>query len=288
MRHRYDYSRIPKVRPRRRRQLRAAGLPRRRWWQALAWAVAVVAVLNAGSRAVHWSVSAVQVQGAKLIPADQVVAAVREQLTKRRWLVLPQRVKAFFDLGALRQTLERQFPFAHWQVEKAAGGAVLVTVQERQAQLVWVVQGKPLYVDANGVLFSEVSAASRADGASGAVIRHQALLEGLPVVVDESLESASVGTAVLNAPSVRFIRAVADAVANGRMKLPTAVTGYRYDRKSFRLAVHTIAGYDVFFASHQPLDEQLEKLNVAMQQGIGRRKDLDYLDVRFGQKVYYR
>lgn len=288
MRHRYDYSRKSYVRPRRRRQLLAAGLLKRRWWQALAVALVLVAVLNVGSKAARWSVSAVQVHGAKLIAADQVAAAVREQVTKRRWLVLPQRVKAFFDLGALRQTLERRFPFASWQVDKDAGGAVLVTVRERQAELVWVAQGKTFYADANGLLFSNVSAASSAEDASDAVIRHQALVEGLPVVVDESSESASLGTVALTAPTVGFIRAVADAVSNGRMKLPTAVTGYRFDRKSFRLTVQTIAGYDIFFASHQPIDEQLAKLNVAMQQGIGRRKDLDYLDVRFGQKVFYQ
>lgn len=272
----------------RRRALLAAGLARRRCWQALLAALVFVAVMNIGSRAWHWSISAVEVHGVKLIAANQVAAVVSEQLTRRRWLVLPQRVKAFFDVGALRQTLEQQFPLARWRVGKTSSGAVLVTVVERQAQLVWVASGQAFYVDANGLLFSDVRSAGSAEDAAASVIRHQALRDGLPVVVDESAQPASLGAAVLTPPTVRFIRAVAEALTNGRVKLPTAGTGYRFDSVGFRLTVETTAGYAIYFASDQPLDEQLAKLDVAMQQGIGRREDLEYIDVRFGSRVYYR
>ena len=260
---------------------------RRRWLQALGLASVFVLLLNIGGRAAHWSISAVHVEGAKFIEASQVAAMVREQIQQRRWLVLPQRVKSFFDTTALRRTLEQQFPFARWSVDKDGSGAVLVTIQERQAQLVWVADGKTYYVDAQGLLFSDVRAAESSADTAG-VIRHDALLENLPVVLDESKTAASLGTAAVTPATVAFIRSLAAALSDGTIALPAAVVSYRYDPATYRLALETVLGYDIYFAVNQPLSDQMEKLKVALQQGIARRTNLHYIDVRFGQKIFYQ
>src|SRR3989344_7112949 len=128
MRRHYDFARKTYLRPQRRRSQQASRMVCRRWLQALGLASVFVLLLNIGGRAAHWSISAVHVEGAKFIEASQVAAMVREQIQQRRWLVLPQRVKSFFDTTALRRTLEQQFPFARWSVDKDGSGAVLVTI----------------------------------------------------------------------------------------------------------------------------------------------------------------
>lgn len=253
-------------------------------------AVGFVALINLGFALAHATVAAVEIQGLKIARLETVVDMVSVQLAQKRWWMLPQQVVLFFDTGRIRRLLERQYPFAAWTVSKEVSGTVKIAAAERPAALLWVSGGHVHYLDETGQAFAVAEPPRSSSDASGGmeVFRHQAIRQGLPAVTDVWDRRIRVGDRPLPPSAVRFIQGVAAALQAGAVKPAPEVTGWRYDAGRYQLTVETLAGYEIFFSSNQDVTEQLGKLAAAIEQGILRRPGLRYIDVRFGQKIFYQ
>lgn len=253
-------------------------------------AVAFLAIINIGFALAHATVAAVEIQGLKIARIETVVDMVSTQLAQKRWWLLPQQVVLFFDTGRIRRLLERQYPFAAWAVSKEVSGTVKIAAEERPAALLWLSGGSVHYLDETGRAFAVAEPPRSSSGVSGGmeIFRHQALGHGLPGVTDVLNRRVSVGDQPLQQQTVQFIRAVAVAFNTGAVKPTPEVTGWRYDAELYQLTVETLAGYEIFFASNQAVTDQLSKLSAAIQQGITKHPGLRYVDVRFGQKIFYQ
>lgn len=266
------------------------GVNRRSIFPATLATLAFVALINLGFALANLRVATIKIEGLKIAPLETVVNLVSQQLGQQRWWLLPQQVVLFFDTGRVRRVLEHQFPFATWSVSKEVSGMVNIAAEERVVALLWVSAGSVHYLDATGEAFAAADLPQPSAGISNGmeVIRHQALGQGVPAVADERNRRVAIGDWPLLQPAVQFIREVATALQTGAVKPPPAVTGWRYDADRYQLTAETLDGYEIYFASNQSAADQLGKLAAALQQGIAKRPGLQYIDVRFGQKIFYQ
>lgn len=258
--------------------------------QALCFAAIVIVAANVVPVLTRSTITAVHVEGAKYIDSGRIVALVQKQLRQRSFTLLPQQVSGFFDVRKMRNELRREFPFANWFVDKDTQGAVSIMVQERQAEVVWQSKGKLFYVDSMGQAFAEVTSKDQSTGVNGSlqVIRHEISGDALPLVLDELSGSVTLGDAPLSADVVQFVTSAAEALGDILSKQASPVVNFSYDRSTRRLAIHTVEGFAIYFSSDQPIAEQIEKIRTVIAQGITKKNSLQYIDVRFGQKVFYQ
>lgn len=278
------------VHPRQQRAARRHSIVQHRLVGACAVVLLLLAVANVGPVLSQLPISNIIVNGTKLITSNQVVALVREQMQTKRLYVLPQQLGVFFDTRQLRERLQQEFPFASWTVKKNVTGTVSVDVFERQPKIVWASGGQLWYVDADGVAFLPVvtSQSSVSTTSELAIVRHQIQDDGLPVVEDEVGLTMQAGLSPIPREIVSFIRTAADMFRSGRIEGLSPAISYRYHVPTHRLTMMTVAGYAVYLSSTEPLDDQVAKLKAVLAEGVGRRKNLQYIDVRFGQKVFYQ
>ncbi len=286
MRRPRDYAHKRFTRPRRRLSRgmgRAAGM-------AAFLTLLLVGLLNLPTVVTQLPIQSISVTGARVISAEQVAQFITAQIKERRWAVFPQRLAVFFSPRQTEAKLREHFPFASWSVKRNWLGGISVNVQERDPRLVWVSASGAWYLDDDGVAFTSVPAAPGIPTASEkalAIKRLQPLDHALPVVVDESGAPVPSNQPVITAATLAFIREVAKFLeAAGPWS--TSVTRFRYHPRAYKLTAETADNLEIYFASDQPLAEQLAKLQTVITQGIHKRPGLRYVDVRFGQKVFYQ
>lgn len=258
--------------------------------QALGFAVAVIAGANFLPMLTHSTITALKVEGAKYIDAGQIVALAQNQLRESRLALLPQQVGAFFNVRKMRNELQKEFPFANWFVSKDSQGAVSITVEERQAELVWQSKSKLFYLDSSGQAFAEVLSKDQATGSDGSfqVIRHEISGDTLPLVQDEQGKLVNLGDRPITDDVIQFITSAAGTLGDLLTKQASPVVNYSYDTATRRLTIRTVVGFDIYLSSDQSVDEQIDKIRAVIAQGITEKAGLRYIDVRFGQKVFYQ
>lgn len=258
--------------------------------QAAVLAVGVIAVANIVPKVAKTTMTAIRITGAKYIDSARVIALAQSRLRESRFALLPQQVAAYFDVRRIRHELQKEFPFASWLVSRDDQGGLRIAVHERSAQLVWQSQGKLYYLDQSGQAFAEVISKQRTGDPESPleVIRHEIAGDGLPIIQDALGRSVNLGAIPLTADVVEFIVTAADTLGNLLSKQASPVVGYAYDASTRQLTVHTVAGYDFYLTSDQSVDEQCEKVRAAIAGGIPKNVGLQYIDVRFGQKIFYQ
>ncbi|MDD5109649.1 MAG: hypothetical protein PHI63_00350 [Patescibacteria group bacterium] len=290
MRRTVDYARKRYLSPSNSRLRRGKKVRVGRFLQAIVFAAVLLGIANFGPIVSRLPLAEVKIEGLKLIESSKVIDVVRQQMEARRWLVLPQRLSVFFNVREARDRLVSEFPFANWFVEKTLLGGVSVAVQERTPVLVWNGGGNLFYLDNQGIAFAEVSSDQVSMVSTGAttIIRHKVGAEQTPVVTDESNRELHLGDQPATAEVLGAIEAVVHAMQEGIVPLMPTITGYRLEPSTGKLTLETSAGYVIYLDLASSLDEQLGKLTSVLGQGIGKRTGLRYIDVRYGQKVFYQ
>lgn len=254
--------------------------------------VACVVVLNLGYALAHTTIGGVHISGTGIVAVERVVAIVEEQLDAKRWLLVPQKLSAFFHVRRLRQTLEHEFPFANWSVDRHLSGTLAITAREEQPAIIWAAGNQAVYLNQAGHAFAVVphAPAVSATPKSPAYdpIRPLALAGHLPAVHDDLRADVVVGEYPLDPGVVEFTRRVARAFNSGEIRPALQIIRYRYDRSRYLLTAETLDGYEILFATNLAADEQLNKLTPTLAQGIAKNPRLKYIDLRFGGNVYYR
>jgi len=229
-------------------------------------------------------------EGLETVAWAEVEETVRDYLDEP-WLYFAHRSNRFlFDEGELERRLMERFPFERAAVERR-GRRVDVRVRERQTELLWLSGTDAWLVDREGHAIRALTPDERlyADDPSRAPppemeaaaarmrrlnrfvdVNRTPVAEGDRVLPPAEVEGALAFQQQLLALAIPFVSTAVDRVAGQRM------------------VVRTLAGYDVLFDPTADAAAQAGRLHVLLRQTIPDPKTLDYVDLRFGDHVYYK
>lgn len=222
----------------------------------------------------RFAITQVDVQGAVTIPAADVQAAVGRALEERVALVFRRRNAFLFDAGRAEEAVRSSFDLESLSLARD-GNRVTVTLQEKVSQLVWKSGDARYLVDRQGT-------------AIRALAQDEALPElgvPLPVFQDVNRDAVAVGAAVLRAAEV-----------DGALRFHQALKGIgllygttRVDRLSGAwMSVQTADGYEVLFDPTADPALQAENVRTVISTQVEDPTRLRYVDVRFGDHVYFK
>lgn len=244
---------------------------------ALLGSAAIAGGLVYLARLPYLRVGPIEIRGAMTLPPQRIEAEIRQELAGPVFRFLPRDNFFLVSAESIERRLRGRFPQIETvNVGKRFPNRLIVAVGERQLWGVYCErpdETKPprtcFYLDTHGVAYSEVAA-----------------VEGwlLPVIYAPVLDGDG-GTAVAPATLEFYSRArEALAVIDAHLLAATVSTSTPDD---IRLSL--AEGWELWVSTNRPVGEWLTVLRTVLEKEISdRRGELEYVDLRFGNKVFYK
>lgn len=279
-------------------------LPKRNWKVILIVGASVAAFITLTSMlfgSSYFAIRSVSVTGTETVSPDELSAKAWEQLNTRHWLFFRSSNRFLFNEERLRETLSSAYSFETLSIDHSCewgGGCALdITVTEKTSQLLWISNDRVALADLNGVLIRELTQ-EEFDAWNAPEPVLEPLPDGtmptpppphplkrLPVFEDVNGVPAAIGSSVLtSAETANTLRLHQGLATMGITQLRTKI-----DRLAGKwMAVKTSVGYEILFDASGDIEAQLTNLQVLLRDTVSDTAPLQYIDLRFGDHVYYK
>ncbi|MEK9130549.1 MAG: hypothetical protein AAB429_00335 [Patescibacteria group bacterium] len=259
--------------------------------------VMIVGLIYLFGFASFWNLREVRVLGLQFMSGADIVKAADEEMAGRRYLIFPERNRLFFNPDHLKEVLSEKFSFAELKVD-VERGTVVIEVKERVSQVLWMTNNVAYFVDVFGTIIRALPAedvvflvwhGSNQPRVNGQVIEgpypRLAYLTSLPLIVVEDDAEAVPGGSVLTERGVAGIIAMAGRLENSGLTVKQFIVERRDSVWAKALVTE---GFDVLFDTAGDIESQVGYLMTVLDKNVPDRALLDYVDVRFGDHVYFK
>ncbi|EKD49347.1 MAG: hypothetical protein ACD_63C00176G0005 [uncultured bacterium] len=216
----------------------------------------------------------VVVIGAESVSDERIEKEVNIVKEGRLWGIFPKDNIFIFNskkaeayiLGSIAQIREVN-------VKKQYPDILKVYVVERDPVLVWESAGKKYYLDIDGVISKDISGD---------------LEFSLPIIKDESNGGITPKEKLVTKNFVEFVINLNDSFQRETgLEIAEFATSSPISRE---IKVKTKEGWYIYFTSERTIDSQYKKLLIVLNREIDkeRRKNLEYIDLRIKDKMFYK
>lgn len=243
-----------------------------RFWLLLFLAIIVIILfIYLAGWSTLLSVKKFEVRGTNLIPGSSVEDIARQRLSLKRIFVLPENGLIFYNSNALVSELKERYPLEQVKVVKRLPSTVVVTITERTPAAIWFEADSYYEVDKEGWVLSLT----------------EGPVEGLPTLYNNGYPALD-GKQVKN--KERFFTFSADLGTAFSQRFPyIAIKQLVVDNELSTIKLIPLKGAFIYFSTDDSVTTQLERLDLLLQSELkGRFEKIRYIDLRFGDKVYYQ
>ncbi|MBI2551412.1 hypothetical protein HYV73_03665 [Candidatus Uhrbacteria bacterium] len=220
-----------------------------------------------------FQISEVLYEGVEEIPQDLLQEKVEHYLDSRFLLVFPQRNYWLFSQTKLASALKDVFSVRGLLIERE-DHRLTIRISERHKAYRWQSAGVIFDVDGDGIVIREEREGEAEEGGGGS-----------PLFIDANNVSVQVGSAVLKPEEIMARKSIEEMC----QLLGIQTTSTIIDRVTGSLMrVSTVDGYELFFTPTDDIQKQLRLLQTVYTHEITDPSKLSYIDVRFGDRVYYK
>lgn len=260
-------------------------------------AVGVIGFIYLIGFAKFWMIKDVRVDGLQFMPGTEVAELAEKQLSRHRYIIFPQRNKLFFSKGQLEDALDEAYSFEELEVgvEKRV---LTIHVKERVSEVLWQSGSLAFYTDVSGTVIRElppddVSLLTFHDTTQptldGRVVEgpypRLMYLHGLPLIENEQADEVHPGDHVLSAAGIAGIIEINNLLQERGLIIERYVVE-RTD--SVWARAEASEGFDVLFDAEGDIAAQVGYLTAVLTEDVPDHSKLDYVDVRFGNHVYFK
>jgi len=212
----------------------------------------------------------VQVIGLEKIKPENIDNLMNEYRAERRWLVLTNNNLLLFNSEELKSRIKQKYFFEKLEIKKKMPATIVIELKEKISAVDWLANNLCYHLDMSGM------AIEYCDGASPNMAIKDMLNKGVVV-----------GEPAIDRESLVYIVELAEQfgmLMNERLKL------VRIEKTENLLDFMPENGPVVRFNSNLTQTEQILRLNTLISQtDVGKTLgNMKYIDLRFGEKIYYQ
>lgn len=224
-----------------------------------------------------FKISEIELSGFSYLTSGELENKIREELGGNYFFILPKNSFFLLNSAALETTIISSFPrVRHLVVNKKYPNKIMISLTERS---VWgIICEKSTEETAKHCVYVDTSGFS---------------LEEAPLTFGSLITKVAADFGV--GPWRQLISSsTAHSMQNIRNTLldkhNIEVIGYELSEKlPGEIRVLTSDGFKIFFLGKEPLEKSMQILGSLLEGEIKEKKDmLDYIDLRFGNKVFYK
>lgn len=277
----------------------------KRNWKGI---IAVLAIVVMTGALIGWAfnsprfdITNVRVDGAESIDAGQISSKIWEELNRKQYVIFQSQNRFLFDEERLRELLSSTYAFESLNITRTCelfgngGCSLVVTVKEKTSQLLWQSGERVYLADLQGIVIRELTteeieamrspdALPTTEEAAAPAPAPNPMIR-LPRFYDMNAASISVGSSVLTPNEVSGIFLFQKRLQEAGI----AFTVTKIDRLVGKwMAVETESGYDIMFDASGDIEAQAQRLTVLLRETIKDPTKLEYIDLRFGDHIYFK
>ena len=251
--------------------------------------IVVVVGLFYLSNAQKFQINDIEVNGNKYLDSQEIEQTVRDQLTQRRWLFFKQSSIFFFSKKQAKAALAQSYFLERLSVKKHYFDTIVVDLEEKTSGLIWASSQKQYYLDLTGVAIREIQPTDLlffAGQGDTDVVRAEVNSGQYPLVKDQSNREVAVGQPVISPELVSFVISLTNLIDRGAdFSISHFEIGWPEAKD---ITLMTKEGWWVKFSLGDSAGTQFNSLSLILQQKIPDQTKLEYIDLRFGEKIFWQ
>lgn len=237
----------------------------------------------------YFSIRTIDITDNERVDSAEIRGVIQEVMDKRRFFVLKQNNLFLFDKKSAIEKLSGNYLFEDIQIKKKLFGTIEVVVSEKNNGVIWSTANEQYYLDLKGVVIRQLAETDlvieRVDDATD-VVRSEVSSSKYPLIYDQSDATVKLGDIVTSSELVEFVISLQNELDLGS---DFEVSHYVIIRPFFpEITLITKEGWEARFKLGDDAVKQARVLNSLLQQKIRDRSNLNYIDLRFGEKVFYK
>ncbi len=248
-----------------------AKIPARGWFWIFAILLVCVALVWLLFFSSVFTVKYVEVRGSQLSSASEIETMIYAQTEEKRIFVLQQNRLLVFSSEDFKAKVLESYPIQNVTLVKKLPSTLIVELQEKQAAAVWLEAEQYYLLDAGAEIINPGSA--------------QEL--GVPIIRNNGLPKIN-GQKVDIEPSV--ISTASQIFSNFSTRFSwISVKELAVSNEARTLILASNKGPMIYFNTSEAVEPQLMRLDTLLQSELRSRfEKLSYIDLRFGDKLYYK
>ena len=210
--------------------------------------------------------------GLEMIDQNEFNNITENYLNSWRWYLVPQNNLLFFNRKAFKETIRSHYNLKNLNID-LSWKKLAIAVEEKVSHLiVYNLKDQGFYfTDLNGIILRQIDQEKIGE-----------YWDKYPIY-NLNRESVIVGDQIISQTIVNFILEVDNQLKNA----PFDVQGYEErEEKEINLVVR--GGWRVYMDTNTEADKIVKNLLLVYNEEIKNADNLEYIDLRFGNKVFYK
>ena len=227
----------------------------------------------------YLDVDSVFIEGNQDISKREIADNVAKSIEGKYFSFFPKKNFFFVNKKDINAALKSNFDQLEVaSIEKKFPGTISIQVTERRPELVWCSGGVCYFVGKDGLAYG---------GAAGA--DEELRKKGFLMVIDDSAVPVDLGKTKISPDYIGFIEA-ADLMLRDGLKLDPAESFHTAGIASGEISVKNREGWTVKLGSEFSVEDAKKVMQTLFEKELNEevRKNLDYLDLRIKNKIYYK
>ena len=235
-----------------------------------------------------FNIKKIEVSGNKNISEIEIIDLVNEQMLNRKFIIFSQANIFLFNKNQLRQSLSEKIILQKVKIDRRFPDTIRIEIFEKEPLAILITQSKAYYMDLEGLIVSLVKDQAELNIQKVGdfdIFRHEIVAKNLPIIYDLENRGAELNNIIATEKTTIFI---IELIKKLPKNINYDISYYEYDAKNREVVANIIEGWRVRFNIDLNLDSQIDNLAVLLRENIKDTRNLDYIDLRFGERVFYK
>lgn len=211
----------------------------------------------------------IQISGNQKVQREDLEGFIWSEV-ERKILIFSTKSIFLANLQEIKKNLLETFPkISQINLKRKFSDILIVRIQEREPLFVFCKNSSPcFYLDKEGVIFEEVSGNG----------------EQFLIIKDVRSQEARLGKKVIEEKLLGDIRKIVLELRE------TEIFIEEFTLFEEKIEVKTLQDFEVYFNQKEDISSQIQNLSLVLEEEIPteNRANLEYIDLRFGNRVYYK
>lgn len=224
-------------------------------------------------------IGAIEINGTETIDPDKIKDLVRNEIDRKYLNIVQKNNLILARSSKIESRIKNEFKkIENVEIRRKFPSSLLISIKERKSALVFCSGENCFIVDDKGIAYENADVSSE-----------EFLNNGLILLKDNNGKSITPEENVLEESYINYVSSISGKLKN---ELDINITREMETPTKVSADIKTMAdeGWAIFFSTDIELEKETEMLKVVLENKIEKekRKDLEYVDLRSDNKVFYK
>lgn len=225
----------------------------------------------------YFSLKIIEINGTYQIKPKNLEDLIVTHKQLSRFYLLPQDNIFLFNAAALKEQINAAYILDELLIKKQLPNTLRISLKEKIATLLWQKKDRAFLIDYQGIALKELTKEE-----AEAALKER----GIPAIIDETPEEVVLNEKVAPKDALKQLITLIEGL---REELGGAVKAYTfYSRLPLQARVIMDKGWMLYFLLDQTVETQIVRLQTLLKEKIPNPDQLRYIDLRFGEKIFYQ